>query len=124
MVKKKILVIDDNELNIKLIKGLFQKKRPEYEIFKATTAEEGIKMAIGNLPDLILMDIQLPGMNGLDASKELKRETKTRAIPILALTSYAMDGDEEKARNSGCSGYITKPIDTKEFLQKIGTFLK
>jgi len=70
------------------------------------------------------MDIQLPGMNGLDATKEIKRETNTRDIPIVALTSYAMDGDEEKAKSSGCSGYITKPIDTREFLINIEKFLQ
>ena len=124
MGTKSILIIDDNELNIKLIKGLIKKKRPEYVILDAVTAEDGIKIAFENIPDLILMDIQLPGMNGLDATKEIKRETKTRDIPILALTSYAMDGDEEKAKNSGCSGYITKPINTKEFLINIERFLK
>lgn len=124
MGTKSILIIDDNELNIKLILGLFRKKRPEYEIFKATTAEEGIKMALKNIPDLILMDIQLPGMNGLDATKKLKLDKNTRDIPVLALTSYAMDGDEEKAKNSGCSGYITKPIDTRKFLIKIEKFFK
>ena len=124
MGTKSILVIDDNELNIKLIKGLFKKKRPEYVILDADTAEDGIKIAIENIPDLILMDIQLPGMNGLDATKKIKRETKTRDIPILALTSHAMDGDEEKAKNSGCCGYITKPINTKEFLINIERFLK
>ena len=124
MGRKKILVIDDNELNIKLIVGLLITKRPEYEILRATTAEEGIKMAHENLPDLILMDIQLPGMNGLDATEELKNDTNTRDIPILALTSYAMEGDEEKAKNSGCSGYITKPIDTKKFLITIEKHLE
>ena len=124
MGTKSILIIDDNELNIKLIKGLIKKKRPEYVILDAVTAEDGIKIAFENIPDLILMDIQLPGMNGLDATKEIKREKKTRDIPILALTSYAMDGDEEKAKSSGCSGYITKPINTKEFLINIERFLK
>ena len=124
MGTKSILIIDDNQLNIKLIKGLIKKKRPEYVILDAVTAEDGIKIAFENIPDLILMDIQLPGMNGLDATKEIKREKKTRDIPILALTSYAMDGDEEKAKSSGCSGYITKPINTKEFLINIERFLK
>ncbi len=124
MGTKSILIIDDNELNIKLIKGLFKKRKPEYVILEALTAEDGIKIAFENIPDLILMDIQLPDMNGLDATKEIKRETKTRDIPIVALTSYAMDGDEEKAKNSGCSGYITKPIDTREFLINIERFLK
>ncbi len=124
MGTKSILIIDDNELNIKLIKGLFKKRKPGYVILEALTAEDGIKIAFENIPDLILMDIQLPDMNGLDATKEIKRETKTRDIPIVALTSYAMDGDEEKAKNSGCSGYITKPIDTREFLINIERFLK
>jgi CheY-like chemotaxis protein len=124
MGTKSILIIDDNELNIKLIKGLLKKRKPEYVILEALTAKDGIKIAFENIPDLILMDIQLPDMNGLDATKEIKRETKTRDIPIVALTSYAMDGDEEKAKNSGCSGYITKPIDTREFLINIERFLK
>ena len=123
MRKKTILVIDDNELNIKLIKGLFMIK-PEYQILEAYDAEHGIKLAVENTPDLILMDIQLPGMNGLVATKELKGKKKTRDIPILALTSHAMQGDEEKAKKCGCSGYITKPIDTRKFFTTIETFLK
>ena len=81
-------------------------------------------MALEKIPDLILLDIQLPGMNGLSATKELKNKSKTQHIPILALTSYAMQGDEEKARKSGCSGYITKPIDTRKFIKYIEKFLK
>ena len=122
MGKKTIIVIDDNELNIKLIKGLL-KIQPEYLVLEAYNAEDGIKLALENIPDLILMDIQLPGMNGLIATKELKGNTKTCHIPILALTSYAMQGDEEKAKNVGCNGYITKPIDTRNFLINVAIFL-
>ena len=122
MGKKTILVIDDNELNIKLIKGLF-KINPEYLVLEAYSAEDGIKLALENIPDLILMDIQLPGMNGLIATKKLKGNTKTCHIPILVLTSYAMQGDEQKAKNVGCNGYITKPIDTRKFLINVATFL-
>ena len=109
-----VLIIEDNELNMKLVRSMLQ--LGQYRILEAEDAESGIELAREHLPDLILMDIQLPSMDGLDATKILKRDPALAHIPVIALTSYAMRGDEEKALSAGCSGYIAKPIDTRSFL--------
>ena len=121
MGNKRILVIEDNELNMKLVRELLALGK--HTILEATNAETGIQMAHEHHPDLILMDIQLPGMDGLEASKIISNDGDLKDIPIVALTSYAMQGDEEKAKHSGCAGYITKPIDTRCFLSVISEFL-
>jgi CheY-like chemotaxis protein len=121
MAPKKILVIEDNELNMKLVRDLLTIGK--YHVLAARDAEIGIKLAQEQTPDLILMDIQLPGMNGLDATKILKRDPTLNHIPIIALTGCAMRGDKEMALEVGCVGYITKPIDTRAFLKKISQFL-
>ena len=120
-MRKKVLIIEDNALNMKLVRSLLQLR--DIETVEAENAEKGIKIAKSCKPDLILMDIQLPGMDGLQATKKLKSDFDLNSIPIIALTSYAMQGDEEKAIESGCIGYITKPIDTKKFLETIGEYL-
>ena len=120
MSNKKILVIEDNELNMKLVRGLLA--LGNYTMLEATDAETGIQMAYEHQPDLILMDIQLPGMNGLEATKIISNDAALKNIPIIALTSYAMQGDEEKAKLAGCTGYIAKPIDTQDFCNIIGEF--
>lgn len=122
MNSKTILVIEDNDLNLKLVKSLL--KLGNYAILEAMDAESGIRLARTRRPDLILMDIQLPGMDGLTATKILKGEEALERTPIIALTSHAMDGDEQKAREAGCNGYISKPIDTRIFLESIETYLK
>ena len=121
MTNNKILVIEDNELNMKLVRDLL--KIGEYQVFEAGDAETGIELAKVHNPDLILMDIQLPGINGLDATKILKEKARLNSIPIIALTGCAMRGDKKKALDAGCVGYITKPIDTRAFLKKIAQFL-
>ena len=121
MGNKRILVIEDNELNMKLVRGLLT--MGNYTMLEATDAETGIQMAHEHHPDLILMDIQLPGMDGLEATKIISNDGDLKDIPIVALTSYAMQGDEEKAKLEGCAGYITKPIDTRSFLNIISEFL-
>ena len=121
VTKSKILVIEDNELNMKLVRDLLTLAK--YHVLEAGDAEIGIKLAQEQTPDLILMDIQLPGMNGLDATKILKQDHILNHIPIVALTGCAMRGDKEMAFEVGCAGYITKPIDTREFLNKISQFL-
>jgi CheY-like chemotaxis protein len=118
---KKVLVIEDNELNMKLVRSLL--KLGEFEVAEAETAEKGIQLARDCHPDLMLMDIQLPGMDGLEATRKIKKDGSLNGIPIVALTSYAMQGDEEKALAAGCVGYITKPIDTKVFLKTIKKYL-
>jgi CheY-like chemotaxis protein len=121
MAAKKVLVIEDNELNMKLVRGLLSLE--DYTMLEATDAEAGIKMAMQHRPDIILMDIQLPGMDGLEATKIINADDDLKEIPIVALTSYAMQGDEEKAELAGCSGYLTKPIDTRSFLDSISRII-
>jgi CheY-like chemotaxis protein len=117
-----ILVIEDNALNMKLVKSLL--KIGNYTVLEAEDAETGIRLARERKPDLILMDIQLPGMDGLTATRILKEDTAVNGTPIIALTSHAMEGDEQKALNAGCAGYISKPIDTRAFLQSIESYFK
>ncbi len=90
---------------------------------EATTAQEAFEVLKAERPDLILMDVQLPGMNGLEATKKIKQEPTTSDIPVVAVTSYAMKGDREKALAAGCVGYITKPIDKNTFVQEVATHL-
>jgi CheY-like chemotaxis protein len=122
MNSRTILVIEDNDLNMKLVKSLL--KLGKYTALEAMDAETGIRLARESKPDLILMDIQLPGMDGLTATRVLKQDATLEGIPIIALTSHAMEGDEQKARDAGCTGYISKPIDTRSFLQSIERYLQ
>ncbi len=122
MTIKTILVVEDNELNMKLVRGLI--KIGKYGMLEAIDAESGIEQIREQRPDLVLMDIQLPGMDGLSATKIIKEDPSLKDIPVVALTSYAMQGDEEKALEAGCSGYIAKPIDTRKFLETIAQYLK
>lgn len=117
----KVLIIEDNELNMKLVVTLL--KIANYEVIETGDAETGIQLARLHRPALILMDIQLPGIDGLTATRILKGDESLRDIPVIALTSYAMQGDEEKAREAGCDGYIPKPINTRHFLLNILKFI-
>ncbi len=121
MAADKVLVIEDNLMNQVLIKDLL--KLEGFQVALAENAEQGIKMAREFLPHLILMDIQLPGMDGLSATKLITADPDLHAIPVVALTSYAMTGDKDKAKEAGCSGYITKPIDTRSFGETIAGYL-
>jgi len=116
-----IMVVEDNPLNMKLVRSLL--KLNGYEVIEAEDAELAIQLASVYQPDLILMDIQLPGMDGLEATRIIKSQEESKNIPVVALTSYAMPGDEEKAREAQCTGYITKPIDTRNFIDTIKKFL-
>ncbi len=116
-----VLVIEDNPLNMELVCDILEAN--DYAVYQACAAQEGIKIAKENNPNLILMDIQLPGMDGLEATQILKEDISTKDIPVVALTAHAMKGDEEKALEAGCSGYITKPIDTREFPSLVKTFI-
>lgn len=122
MAEETILVIEDNALNMKLVRSLLN--LGEFNVLEAQDAEKGIHLARKHRPDLILMDIQLPGMDGLSATRNIKGDSELRDIPVVALTSYAMQGDEKKAKEAGCTGYISKPIDTRNFIQSISQFLK
>lgn len=116
------MVIEDNELNMILVRDLL--KLGGFEVIEAVTAEEGVQLARDHLPDLILMDIQLPGMDGLSATRIIKSDPDTKGIAVVALTSYAMQGDMEKAQEAGCVGYITKPIETRNFAKTISQYMK
>jgi len=117
---KKILVIEDNETNMYLI-GFILKKNG-YEVIEARSGEEGIKLTIKEKPDLILMDIQLPGIDGLETTKRIRKSKEIKELPIIALTSYAMTGDRKKSLNAGCTGYIEKPINPDTFISEIEKF--
>ena len=113
----KVLIVEDNPANMTL--AVFLLNTAGHTVLSATTAEVGLTMARERQPDLILMDIQLPGMDGLAATALLKGSAATRNIPVIALTALAMKGDEERIRSAGCDGYIAKPMRYKEFLQAI-----
>ena len=121
MTTQKILVIEDNEKNMKLVRLLLE--IGNYQVLESEDAETGVEIAQREVPDLILMDIQLPGMDGLQATQEIKKDPKLSKIPVVALTSYAMDGDKARVLNAGCDGYFAKPIDTKNFLNVLRSYL-
>jgi two-component system, cell cycle response regulator DivK len=116
-----VLIIEDNASNMTLAKFLLESAG--HTVLAATEAEAGLALASAELPDLILMDIQLPGMDGLEATALLKSTAATRDIPVIALTALAMKGDEERIRAAGCDGYIGKPLRYQSFLATIGAFL-
>ncbi len=121
MAEGKVLLIEDNPLNMELAVDLLG--IGGYEVITATTAEEGIELAKKETPDLILMDISLPGIDGLEATRILKKDKKVKDIPIVAMSAHAMTGDKEKAIEAGCVGYITKPIDTKSLVKQVQEFM-
>ena len=112
-----VLVIEDNELNMKLVRSLLGIEN--YRVLEAVDAETGIQMACEHHPDLILMDIQLPSMDGLSATRIIKKDPELKDVPVVALTSYAMQGDDKKAAEAGCEYYITKPINTRKFKETV-----
>jgi two-component system cell cycle response regulator DivK len=117
----RILIVEDNYANMKL--ATFLLESAGHEVLPATDAESGLTIARTAHPSLILMDIQLPGMDGLQATALLKQDESTRTIPVIALTALAMKGDEERIRAAGCDGYIAKPLAYKDFLATIAAFL-
>ena len=117
----KVLVVEDNPANMTLV--IFLLESVGHSVINARDAEAGLTLARDEQPDLILMDIQLPGMDGLEATMLLKSEAATRAIPVVALTALAMKGDEERIRAAGCDGYIAKPLAYKNFLAVIAAHL-
>jgi CheY-like chemotaxis protein len=123
MHNETILVVDDNAMNLKLARMLLEAKG--YKIHTAVDGFEALKLAEELHPlHLILLDIQLPGIDGFEVARRLKENPATREIPVVALTAYAMKGDEEKARAAGCDGYITKPIDTTKLPVQIRSYLE
>ena len=117
----KVLIVEDNPTNMTL--AVFLLQSVGHTVLSAMDAEVGLMLAREEQPDLILMDIQLPGMDGLEAAAQLKQDDTTRAIPVIALTALAMKGDEQRIRAAGCDGYIAKPMRYQEFLVTIATHL-
>lgn len=117
----RILIVEDNPANMTI--GVFLLESAGHTLLSATDAEIGLALARQQQPDLILMDIQLPGMDGLEATMQLKRDPRTQAIPVIALTALAMKGDEERIRAAGCDGYIAKPMRYRQFLTTIAAHL-
>ena len=116
-----VLIIEDNPANMTL--AMFLLQSAGHVVLSATDAEAGLTLARSERPNLILMDIQLPGMDGLEATGVLKRDATTCGIPVIALTALAMKGDEERIRAAGCDGYIAKPMRYKEFLEAVSAQL-
>ncbi|BAZ44268.1 response regulator receiver protein [Chondrocystis sp. NIES-4102] len=117
----KILLVEDNEMNRDMLSRRLQRRG--FEVIIAVDGAEGIAKAMLEIPDLILMDMSLPVMDGWEATKNIKANTSTASIPVIALTAHAMSGDREKALQAGCDDYDTKPIDLPRLLTKIETFL-
>ena len=117
----KVLIVEDNVANMSL--AVFLLNTSGHTVLSALDAEAGLAMARDEQPDLILMDIQLPGMDGLEATRLLKQDDATRDIPVIALTALAMKGDEERIRAAGCDGYIAKPLAYKDFLAVVAATL-
>jgi CheY-like chemotaxis protein len=119
----RVLVVEDNDMNMQLVEYLLEEGG--YQIVKAASGEDALSIARGGEPvDLILMDIHLPGIDGLSVVREMKTDERTKAIPILALTAHAMRGDRDRFLEAGCDGYISKPIDVKTFLTSVRQYLR
>jgi len=116
-----ILIVDDNQINLKLVRLLLESE--DYAVRTAADAEEALVLIGDSIPRLILMDLQLPGMDGLELTRRLKSDPRTSACIIIAVTAYAMKGDQERAISAGCDGYIPKPIDTRTLPAVIAGFL-
>ena len=117
-----VLVVEDNELNMKLFHDLLETRG--YNVVQSRDGMEALKLARQHKPDLIIMDIQLPEISGLEVTKWIKEEDALKAIPIIAVTAFAMKGDEDKIRESGCDAYIAKPMSVMTFLRIVDQFLK
>ena len=119
---KRILMVEDTEDNRQIIRDLMESVG--YDLIEAGDGAEGVAMATEHKPDLILMDIQLPVLDGYEASRRIKAQPDLKHIPIIAVTSYALSGDEDKTRAAGCDGYVAKPFSPRELLTKINEFLR
>lgn len=118
---KTVLIVEDNELNMKLFNDLLEAHG--YRTLQTRNGLDAIEIARSHRPDLILMDIQLPEVSGLEVTKWLKEDDELRAIPVIAVTAFAMKGDEERIRQGGCEAYISKPISVAKFLETVRSYL-
>ncbi len=120
-MKKTVLIVEDNELNMKLFNDLLQAHG--YNTLQTAHGLEAMDLARAHKPDLILMDIQLPEVSGLEVTRWLKQDDELKAIPVIAVTAFAMKGDEERIREGGCEAYLSKPISIAKFLETVKTYL-
>jgi len=118
---KRILIIEDNDNNLYLMRFMLENKG--YTVLQARDGLSGVEMTINEKPDLVIMDIQLPDINGLEATQKIRQLENSSKVPIIAVTSYAMVGDREKTLAAGCTGYLEKPINPETFLQELERFL-
>ncbi|RFB81523.1 response regulator [Methylovirgula sp. 4M-Z18] len=118
---KKVLIVEDNELNMKLFNDLLEAHK--YETIQTRDGREVLDIVRSNRPDLILMDIQLPEVSGLEVTRWLKADANLRSIPVVAITAFAMKGDEEKIREGGCEAYLSKPISVVKFLETVRNYI-
>jgi len=121
MSAKTILYVEDNEFNRKIVRDLL--KRTSYALIEANDGEAGVATALEKRPDLVLMDIQLPKISGIEATRRLRADPVTAATPIIAITSFALSGDDQKAKEAGATAYLTKPYSPKELLALIRSIL-
>lgn len=119
-MSKTVLIVEDNDLNLKLINDLLQANG--YDTITTMDGRQALEMAGKHVPDLIIMDIQLPDISGLEVTRTLKKDEKLRDIPVIAVTAFALKGDEEKCREAGCEGYIAKPISVPGFLETVAKY--
>jgi CheY-like chemotaxis protein len=122
MEPARILVVEDNLMNMELAVDLLTLQG--YKVLEAHTGQEALEISNSQSLDLILMDVQLPGMDGLTVTRKIRENPRTKDIPIIALTAHAMKGDEERILQNGCTGYISKPIDTREFPKAVAKYIK
>ena len=115
-----VLIVEDNEKNMKLLRDVLQASG--FETLEATTAEDGIELALARAPSLVLMDVQLPGIDGVQALAQLRGDARTASVPVLALTAQAMHGDRERFLGAGFDGYLSKPVDVMELISVVRTY--
>jgi len=122
MAQQRVLIVEDNVDNFELVR--FVLARAGYEVLSAANGAEGVTVALRESPDLILMDLSMPEMDGWDAAKQLKSDDRTRKIPLLALTAHTLPGDRKRAMEAGCDGYISKPINVASFEKLVSTLVR
>ncbi len=120
-MSKRILIVEDQEDNRAILRDLLS--QAGYDLIEAADGGEGVELALKERPDLILMDIQLPVIDGYEATRQIKGNAELKSIPIIAVTSYALSGDEAKARAAGCDGYVTKPFSPRQLLAKVREYM-
>ncbi|MGH7898921.1 MAG: response regulator [Candidatus Binatia bacterium] len=121
-MRARILVVEDNPMNLELVRDILT--AAGYEVLEAVDGATGVAVAVLERPDLILMDLQLPGVDGFEATRQIRANRDLASVPIVAVTAHAMKGDDEKARAAGCDGFITKPINVREFSAEVARYLE